>query len=1561
MKEKVLNKLIAIVLTILMMFSYIGLYANVSTALENDKTVTDWRARVFAYCSGFSYGMNEYDPNHVSVIVGAKNLFYDATREYENLTCIRTGAAHDSDYKEVDLYKLEQLDPDSYNYLFKEDSTLPGTPAERYNHILWEIEHFYLFSDLDTNDDKQRRLNEFNTFIGANENEIPYPLTETVTNQTHATGTNSNGTISQGPTFESTKTEQLIKTLQNEFLMLFVDQIYDRKSDLTKLYEFNSDTFNSTLLTTEQQAYVDKIVNKFTNMELSKAEPNIAQNHNEYGNEKLTIEATSTGSDVTNNISGNFTVTNPYPNKLTVTNVTIKINGTEKQKEDYTVLDSTGNPVANLEQQLSNNNEYNFRVRADGLGSNTVEAIIDYDYGDVIQAVLLVPQNSAKTAYGVTDGTCQYLININKYHKTDKAESSVTATPKYFDLALTKQVTQIIPADDEDDFEAVYKRLKNISTKALSNGGTDAEYYMDKSLVRVENGCTVIYKINVYNEGQVAGFAEKVTDYLPEGLELPENSEINNTYGWHADPSDSTGRTVVTNYLSSNNNENSTNILLPFNGEGFYENEEQNPTNKGNMAQLELELKVNVSNDRIDDVLDNRAEITEYGYYADTDGNGTKEYVSATTQGKDRDSKANSDLADAHVTDIVSLIEKIEGIILEVANKETYINKNVISYEDDDDIERLVIKKSIRYMDLALRKWIDEVDGEELEQDRTPSQTEEFEEPTANLAQNCLMQGTLPYDNPKTAIELIPGTLVKYKIGIYNEGFKNAYANEITDYLPQGLEFVTGNEINSRYGWKVDRTLEDGTTVVTTDILSEANGLGKDKNQYEYENSNLIIAPLKAYTHSLVAGNTTLVPSYKIIEIVCKVSENAQNNKYLTNRAEITEYGYYEGTTFVKCNENGIDKDSREDTIFRNGLRLDIWYKNWLDTIDVGTPPATVPGEEDDDDFETVVVKINNGDYTVKIKKVTEDDEQLTIKGAIFKIKDVSSSEEKTSDPTGRDGITTVLNKVVIDKEGKDEYIITEDSVPEPYTKYKGEIQLEVAKKIVDGSYVIDEQNTKVTGKNVKLNITDNLITITVPNPEKEFDLSLRKFITSINDSKLEGDDSREPVVTLDTLINGDPKKNGEKTATYTHTKDPVYVNPKDIVEYTLRVYNEGELAGYANRIIDDVPAGVTMVAPKYDESGKPLNKNAEYRWAMYREMTEEDVTAFNKGEMEIDSEINKYTTAKTVIRYNEKFYVITNNAEEAVIISTDYLSMENGENMKEEGTTINPNLISAFNGTNLDSRDIKVEFEVKPTKDKDTIITNHAQISENYGIGGISVTDRDSNPNEWNEGEDDQDVEHLHVNWFDLALYKWVSTTIVTEDGVTKEYKSGHTQDNKDAVVNVTIAKDKLNKTVVKFKWMIKVENQSPIPGYATEIKDHIPAGLKFIEADNKDYGWKQAEDGTITTDYLKETLLHKGETAEVPVILTWVNGENNLGVKVNYAEISEDFNAYGAPDIDSTPNNFTGKPVEDDEDLDEVRLNVRTGTADITSYVIISMGFLAIVSLGAILVKINVLDKEF
>ena len=424
-----------------------------------------------------------------------------------------------------------------------------------------------------------------------------------------------------------------------------------------------------------------------------------------------------------------------------------------------------------------------------------------------------------------------------------------------------------------------------------------------------------------------------------------------------------------------------------------------------------------------------------------------------------------------------------------------------------------------------------------------------------------------------------------------------------------------------------------------------------------------------------------------------------------------------------------------------------------------------------------------------------------------------------------------------------------------------------------------------------------------VANNSVVYDLALRKFITKVDDKDI---NSRIPVVTLTDEF----KAGTATTAKYEHTKEPVVVQQGNIVTYTIRIYNEGPHDAFASLVKDDIPDGVEFV--KYTEGDGSVND--VYGW-------------------------------KLVDAYNN----VVDNADDAKFIVTDYLSAAKGT--INDG--VNSNLIKAYDGSRneLDYRDVKVQFKVTEPNTSERILTNYAQISEMQDSEGRTINDRDrdSTPDKWIEGEDDQDVEHIKLLYFDLALRKWVTKAIVTQDGKETVFETGHkAEDDPEDVVKVDLKKSKLDNVVVKFEYQIRITNEGKIGGWCEEIKDHIPDGLTFDQADNTI--WTVVDDKTITTDALKGVYLEPGQSAEVPVILRWENSATNLGIKVNVAEISKDRNEYGVPDVDSTPDNY--KWGEDDIDDAPVMLAVKTGN-EALGFVAIVMVTLTIVAVGVVSIK--------
>lgn len=814
---------------------------------------------------------------------------------------------------------------------------------------------------------------------------------------------------------------------------------------------------------------------------------------------------------------------------------------------------------------------------------------------------------------------------------------------KKFDLALRKFITKV------NDIE--YSREPVVDTSTIATTGT-ATYKHTKQPIAVQKGDIVTYTIRVYNEGEIDGYADIITDHLPDNL-LPiidgiegidsekykDEIEFNSKYSWlYIDK----GNTITTTATSKNNSEiygmmTGVEEITDTKLDAYVEGSDK-------LDYIDVQIKCLVKDSAIrGEYLTNIAEITDA-----QDINGI-----------------HSDGLDSKLANVV--YTNLSDYKNEEALKST-ADSYVPGQEDDDDFEKLVVKE----FDLSLRKFITKVN------ETTYSREPKVDTSKLGTTVNGKVITTATYTHTKDPVIVETNDIVTYTIRIYNEGTIAGYANEITDNIPEGLEFLPNSDVNVSYRWKmIDKDgneTEDVTkaVIITTDYLSD-----RDKN-------NLIKEVIET------DGVKTL--SYKDVEVQFKVV--AKPEKLKDN---------------IIINEAQISADSDRD----------------IDSI---------PNRDEKYDYKTG----NN-----------EDD--------------------------------------------------------------------------------IDYEPIKL----------------------QYFDLALRKFITKVNSIDY---NNRYPEV----------KFNDDGSITYNHTKDPVLVATGDTVIYTIRVYNEGEKAGYATQIKDNLPEGL-----EFDPNNET---NKLYGWKM------------------IDKDGN-----------------VTEDVDKVVAFTTNYLEKE----------IIDP--LVELNGSKILSfKDVQIAFTVTETNTSDKILVNTAEISAD------SDDDIDSTPNNNVESEDDIDKEYVKVEYFDLSLKKWVTETIVTLDGKTTTTKTGFTPDS-EGIAKVDIVASKLKKTTVKFKYSIKVTNEGELPGYAYEVKDYIPSGLKFVAEDNKN--WEEVKDNVVVTDQLKDTLLNPGESATVEIVLTWKNSSTNLGTKTNYAEISKD----SGDDIDSTPDNFNLK----EDDIDDAQVILSIKTAGRTTYI--------------------------
>lgn len=429
----------------------------------------------------------------------------------------------------------------------------------------------------------------------------------------------------------------------------------------------------------------------------------------------------------------------------------------------------------------------------------------------------------------------------------------------------------------------------------------------------------------------------------------------------------------------------------------------------------------------------------------------------------------------------------------------------------------------------------------------------------------------------------------------------------------------------------------------------------------------------------------------------------------------------------------------------------------------------------------------------------------------------------------------------------------------------------------------------------------------------QSFDLALRKFIIAIsNDTKIENNEylknqdgsyTRAPIVDTSKLNTKDESGKLITTATYNHTKEPILVKPNDIVVYMLRVYNEGDIDGYAAEIKDHLPPYLEYVDDEF---------NKQYGW----EVSEDGRTV-----------TTKYLDNSLITKAQEQNGKIVLSYKEVPIMCKVKENAKSGENI-----------------TNIADITKYLDKDKKPAVDRDSQ-ENNVKLPEDKNLPNYKENEKGSYvPGQ----QDDDDFEKVNIKIFDLALRKWVTQAIVIENGKQTVTQTGHDAwDDPEAVVKVELHRKKLNQVTVKFRYSIRVYNQGEIEGYAKEITDYVPEGLKFVAEDNK--GWTDEGNNVISTRLLENTLLQPGEYADVEVLLTWINNENNMGVMNNTAEISEDYNEYGVPDIDSTPDNK--KAGEDDIDDAPVMLSISTGQMRIY----FTLGFIILVTTasGIILIK--------
>ena len=829
---------------------------------------------------------------------------------------------------------------------------------------------------------------------------------------------------------------------------------------------------------------------------------------------------------------------------------------------------------------------------------------------------------------------------------------------------------------------------------------------------------------------------------------------------------------------------------------------------------------------------------------------------------------------------------------------------------------------------------------------------------------------------------------VKVNVGLQGTISLQKYENG-KDYI---LKNANGEEASEEYYKYVNVNIEDNTVKVKVQnpkqepkkynfVLNKVDEEGQPLSGAKFtltldnkqKEQTLLLNEAVEGTFSKIKQDAKINETYiyKVIENESAQGYiNALNNNYilipvqLNGEAKIAKGNINTGSTendkyynkygFIIMNsENEIVLEDATDLYSK--IKLNINNESEVPKVQI-----TIPNEKETEP----------GKYSLELEKVDEKSNKLS--GVTFK---VNGNETQA---TGQDGKVKIVDSKEITKDTVgtiDEYKVSEVKAADEYITLDEEITVYVSKKEENKKYVLNKasfSNTEeVTTKEVtlkdgskataKIAINAETVTVTIPNKLEEektgkYSLEIEKIDTEnnkvsavtfkVNDTQTQatGENGKVTVIENTAISKSTVGTIDEYKISEIKAADKYVTLNEDITIYVSKKENDKEYTLDKVSFSKDKEETTKEVTLK---DGTKVNVTIK---------VENNVITVTIPNKKVEIKPGKYSLEiEKVDTQNAKLAGVTFKVNENETQATG----ENGKVTVVTDKEITEDTVKTVDTYKIS--EVKVEDKYAALDQEITVYVRKKQEDKSYTLDKVSfskdkeVTQKEVVLKDGSKVNVTIKVENNVITVtvpnkpkeFDLALRKWVTKAIVIEDGKQTITQTGHkAEDDPEDIVKVEINRKKLNSTVVKFEYQIRVTNEGEIEGYAKEISDYIPEGLKFNQEDNPT--WKEVS-GKVTTDQLKDTLLQPGQSAEVTIVLTWINGEDNMGLKVNTAEISEDYNKYGKPDKDSTPNNKV--PGEDDIDDAPVMLTISTGK--VVTYFAISLSVLTILVVGVASIK--------
>ena len=992
------------------------------------------------------------------------------------------------------------------------------------------------------------------------------------------------------------------------------------------------------------------------------------------------------------------------------------------------------------------------------------------------------------------------IINIVRAAKaegeTDEADNedsdtlNLTRRDKIYDLSIKKFASKV---DEENTGRSI-----EVSVTEQN----EIEYTEVRPEVTVKEGQKVIYTIRVYNEGNQAAVAEKITENIPAGLKYLPESEINTENGWQ----EVDGK-IETTILASE----IINRVIPQKGEI--------PSYK------EVFVEFEVTRDGLDEqphTITNTAEVDELEGEVDLTDNTAQDSIKLAKKSiydlavKIFANKINNDDTGRNVTVSVNEDNEIEYIKTDVektVKDEDRVIYTIRVYNEGnetikgtkvtdvipaglvyvpDSTTNLTYGWKLKENNIVETDYLttqDEIPGITIRSGEIPSykelkvefevvedETEENVTTITNVVRIAKAEGeTDEADNEDTDTVNLERKEKTYDLSI--KKFASKIDGENTGRSVE-VSLTEGNEIKYtevrpekivKEGQKVIYTIRvynEGNQDVVAGKITESIPVGlkylpeseiNTENGWELVDGKLETTILSGETIKGVDTSKGEVPNYKEIFVEFEVIRAWENKKShtITNSVEIEKLE----------KETDTEDNKAEDTVTLEGIpTYDLGVKKFASKID---------GE---DTGRNVTVSVNeNGEvvYTkTDVEKTVQDGQIVEYTIRVFNEGDIEIEGTKITEdiPAGLKYLPEHTTNIENEWQEADGKVTTDKLVGEiipVYSKDQNDVvnykDVKIVFEVVEDEAPETDLITNIVraDKNENEEDTQNnedTDTVNLKRKEKTYDLSIRKFA-----SKIDGEDTGRSVEVLLTE---------ENEIQYTEVRPEKTVKAGQKVIYTIRVYNEGNQDVVAGKITESIPAGLKYLP---------------------------------------ESEIN-----------TENGWELVDGKLETTILS--------GETIKGVDTS---------KGEVPNHKDIFVEFEVvRDWADKKShTITNSVEIEKLE-----KETDTEDN-----KSEDTVTLEGIPT--YDLGVKKFASKIDGEDTG--RNVTVSVNENGEIEYTKIDVAKTVTDGQIVEYT--IRVFNEGDIEIEGTKITEEIPAGLRYLPESslNIENGWQEA-DGKVTTDKL-------------------------------------------------------------------------------------------------------------